>query len=127
MPFVLGKLEIQVLEFLWAYGDASVKTTFEQVGIPRGVTQNTVQSTLERLHKKGMLSRTKTGHAFVYAPLLSRTNLLGTLISSVLGRFSTDRHSSALAFIDAAQRIDDRTLDLLEKALEAHKKERSQP
>lgn len=118
----LGDLEVQALEYLWARpSGATAKQAHEAFGLPRGVTLNTVQSALERLFRKGLLSRRKEGHAYCYLASISRQAFLSSLINQVLGRFGGDSSSSVAAMIDAAESIDDETLTLLEEAIRARR------
>ena len=119
----LGELEIQTLEFIWSQNDSTAKDAFEHFGLARGITLNTVQSTLERLYRKGYLNRTKASHAYRYSAAVSRASLLASLINDVLGRFGADSVSSAAAFVDAAQQIDEDTLQLLEEAIRKRREE----
>jgi len=53
----LGALERAVLDRLWEAGPADVATMHVAVGEPRGLVRNTIQSTLERLARKGFAER----------------------------------------------------------------------
>ena len=75
----LGERELDVLEVLWAHGDSSAQEVHE--ALPgRAVSLSTVQSTLERLHRKDLLDRQKAGRAYRYQPCLSRAQLIGSLL-----------------------------------------------
>lgn len=119
----LGELEVHSLEYLWSVGGSTAKQAHESFGIQRGITLNTVQSTLERLFRKGYLSREKTGHAYCYHVVVDRETLLGSLINDVLGRFHSDSASCAAAFIHAAESLDDSTLQILEEAIRKRREE----
>ena len=60
-PPLLGDLETAVLEHLWAAEPADVKAVHGAIGKKRRITLNTVQSTMERLHREGMPDRTTGG------------------------------------------------------------------
>src|SRR2546422_11535244 len=68
----LGDLEHAVLEHLWRAGDADVVETHAAVGARRGISVNTVGSSLERLNRKGLVTRWKVSHAYRYKPTLDR-------------------------------------------------------
>src|SRR5262245_4336134 len=72
----LGKLECAVLEHLWQAGEADVIETHGAVGTRRGITVNTVGSALERLHRKGLVTRSKVSHAYRYQPALDRESFV---------------------------------------------------
>ena len=122
---LLGELETLLLEHLWEAGEADVKAVHLAVGRPRGITLNTVQSTLKRLHEKGLLLRRKVGHAFLYAPGVSRDAygrrmLDGVLVGVMQGR--TDVMLSA--FVDLTERAGEDQLRRLERLVEQRLRER---
>jgi predicted transcriptional regulator len=66
-PEDLGPLERAVLEQVWrAAGEVTVRDVTG--ALPRRLAYTTVMTTLDRLHRKGLLSRRKDGRAFRYAP-----------------------------------------------------------
>ncbi|WP_028886215.1 BlaI/MecI/CopY family transcriptional regulator [Teredinibacter turnerae] len=120
----LGELEIRVLEHLWANGESSAKGMHEYINEERVASANSVQSAMERLFRKGLLSRNKSSHRYLYKPLVSKADLLGTLINDLVIRFQADTPSSAAAILSAAERIDDEALDILEAEIKRRKEER---
>ena len=89
-PPRLARLELQVLEVLWARGQASVREIQEGFLEPRPA-YTTVQTTVYRLEAKGALRRTrKIGNAHIFEPLVARDvarhRLLDTILSFFGGR-----------------------------------------
>ncbi|MFZ0540516.1 MAG: BlaI/MecI/CopY family transcriptional regulator [Candidatus Sulfotelmatobacter sp.] len=85
----LGPLEQRMLDALWARGSATVREMI--AGDCQELAYTTVMTTLDRLFKKGFLTRSEEGRAFRYVPRLSREEL--------------DRESAGRAFrqlLDAA-------------------------
>ncbi|MDT8409240.1 MAG: BlaI/MecI/CopY family transcriptional regulator [Wenzhouxiangellaceae bacterium] len=121
MP-TLGHLEIAVLEHLWQVADASAKETHAALGMARGISLNTVQSTLERLYRKELLTRAKASHAYRYSPRMAREQLMARLINDVVGRFGGDMASALAAFVGTADRLDDEALQALETELRTRRK-----
>jgi predicted transcriptional regulator len=117
LPLNLGNLEMQVLEQLWTLGSGDVRAVHQAIEIRREVHSNTVQSAMERLFRKGLLEREKTGHAYVYQPLISREDLAARLIEETLGRMNPSMPLPLLAaFVDLSlQRQDVGTLEELER------------
>ena len=72
-PPALGALEMAVLDRLWTAGPADVAAVHAAVGVPRGLVSNTIQSTLERLYRKGLAERSKRGRAFEYRACITRS------------------------------------------------------
>lgn len=111
----LGNLEKAVLDDLWVNLSGDAKAVHKRVGAPRSISHNTVQSTLERLHRKSLLSRRKISHAYVYAPLIKRAELMSAMIAELVGSIEEAGSSSMLeAFVDFAVCEDATNLDRLE-------------
>ena len=68
---LLGPLEWRTLEALWAREQpASVRDLID--AFPE-IAYTTLMTTLDRLHRKGVLAREKQGRAFVYRPNFTRS------------------------------------------------------
>lgn len=111
----LGDLELAVLEEVWRAGEVDAKAAHQRVGTARAISLNTVQSTLERLFRKGLLQREKVSHAYRYRASLDRRALVGRLIEATVGRIAGSRPELLMsAFVDIASRAGDRQLEQLE-------------
>ena len=113
----LGDLEMQVLEQLWALGTGDVRSVHQAIESSRDIHSNTVQSAMERLFRKGLLTREKASHAYVYETQISREDLAARLIEETLGRMNPAEPLPLLAaFVDLSlQRHDLGTLEELER------------
>ena len=58
------------MDVLWDQGAVNVRDVVERLGRPLAYT--TVMTTLDRLYKKGLLTRRKNDRAFVYSAALTR-------------------------------------------------------
>lgn len=74
MP-ALGHRELEALEHLWKEGSLTALGLRERVGCAE-VSVNTIQSTLERLHRKGLVDRKREGRAYHYLPTLTRADIV---------------------------------------------------
>ncbi len=110
-PPLLGELETAVMNHLWNGGDGEAKAVHARLGKRRGITLNTVQSTLKRLYEKGLLGRDKVSHAHVYRAEVSREEFHRGLIGELVGGL-LDRHADSVvaAFVDVADRAGPETL-----------------
>jgi predicted transcriptional regulator len=78
----LGPLEWRVLESLWTRDQpASVRDL--QPEFPE-MAYTTLMTTLDRLHRKGVLERAKHGRAFFYRPELTRSEFESARVADVL-------------------------------------------
>ncbi len=84
-----------------------------------GIAYTTLMTTLDRLHRKGLLDRRKAGRAYVYRPRFTRAELAARQATDAM-RALLAREPGALApalsfLVDAAGREDERLLDELEE------------
>lgn len=123
----LGELELQVMEYVWEAGEGDAKAIHRKVGLPRGITLSTIQSTLKRLFGKGLLERDKVSHAHVYRATLSRADFHRELLDQLVGELMVQGGASVVAaFVDLTERAGPEHLDRLEALLAARRRERGQ-
>jgi predicted transcriptional regulator len=119
----LGPLEIRLLELLWAQeGPATVRHI--QGDLPE-LAYTTLETTLYRLHRKGLLLRHKDGRAFAYVPRCTRAELLGELISGyVTNLLGAAEESTPLlsTLVRAVGRNDATLLDELDALVQAERR-----
>lgn len=114
----LGALEMAVLELTWDLQVVDVKEAYRRLGQPRGITSNTVQSALERLFRKGLLTRQRISHAYAYAPQLTRDEFRARAAAQAVGELRGAQASGVLAaFVEIAAQADRANLDRLEAIL----------
>jgi predicted transcriptional regulator len=115
----LGELEKQVMQHLWSSPNVDAKQVHAVLARQRDSSLNTVQSALERLFKKGLLSREKHGHAYLYSAKIKREHLIAKLIDSVASDFISQGESSLVAaFSSVSAEMDEAQLDQLEQLIE---------
>lgn len=124
---LLGELEKQVLQYLWSVSSADAKQVHADLAKKRGGSLNTIQSTLDRLFKKGLLTRVKQGHAYYYQAKLEREDLIAQLIKNVTSDFvNAGENSLVAAFASVSSELDEAQLDQLEKLIEQQRLLRKQ-
>ena len=121
----LGELEIAVMEYLWSVESADAKAVYRHLGTLRGISANTIQSTMERLFKKELLQREKVSHAYIYSPAVTREKLMAEMIDNVVGKLSGGSTEAMLStFVDLADRIEEDTLARLEVLIAERRQQR---
>jgi predicted transcriptional regulator len=94
---ITGELQTQVMAAVWRLGNATVEEV--RSGLPpryRGA-YTTIQTVLNRLAERGLLSRHKSGNAIEYRPRISEADYLSRSISQTLAGASMDARQAALA------------------------------
>jgi predicted transcriptional regulator len=116
---VFGELELRVLEALWRHGDEAAVRDL-QAEFPHAA-YTTVMTTLERLHRKGVLARRKNGRAFLYKPVHSREELESRLVARALEPLLFGGNAGPIlsSLVDEVSRHDARLLDELERLVRA--------
>jgi predicted transcriptional regulator len=119
---VFGALELRVLEALWRRGAGTVRDV--RADFP-AAAYTTLMTTMERLHKKGVLDREKRGRAFVYRPLSSRQDLESGLLTRAIQPLldGDSAHPVLSCFVDEVSRHDERLLDELERLVRAKRRQ----
>jgi predicted transcriptional regulator len=74
----LHELEAEVMERIWAEGEASVRTVMEALNrrASKERAYTTYMTIMARLHKKGVLDRRREGKTDFYAPRLARDEFM---------------------------------------------------
>jgi predicted transcriptional regulator len=120
----LGELEKMVLNYLWELGSADAKQVHDHFKKLRGGSLNTIQSTLDRLHKKSILLREKQGHAYQYRVAKDKKAFIGDLIRKVTLDFSPDNDQLLAAFVSLSADMDESQLDRLEQLIHQHREDK---
>ena len=83
----LARLELQILEALWALGKASIREIQERFPEPRPA-YTTIQTTVYRLESKGAVRRVrKISNAHIFEPLVARDVARHRLLDDILSLF----------------------------------------
>jgi BlaI family transcriptional regulator, penicillinase repressor len=118
-----GELQTQVMAAVWRLEKATVEQV--RIALPpryRGA-YNTIQTVLNRLADRKLLSRHKVGNAFEYRPLVSEAEYLSRSIAQALAGASKAAREAALAQLIGGLG-DDELTDLHELAREMSERRR---
>ena len=84
----LSKLEMRLMEILWASGPLAVREVVEQFPQENRPAYTTVQTVMYRLEAKKAVRRTrKIGNAFVFEAVVSQASAQRRLVDDLLGLF----------------------------------------
>ena len=118
----LGPLETRLLEFLWAQ-DRAITVRQLRNAFP-ALAYTTIMTTLDRLHRKGLLRRHKDGRAFAYQPRCTRDELLSELMSGhVMDLLGASQESTVIlsTLVRAVGRSDAALLEKLDALVRAER------
>src|SRR5215468_10590006 len=125
----LGPLEREVMEFIWRRPKraAGVSVRDIHLAFEERLAYTTLMTTLDRLHKKGLLDRRKEGRAFLYSPRFSpdefERGVAREVINMLLDRGSDGVEPILACIIDAVTDHDRAMLDELDRLIKEKRRE----
>src|SRR6202040_3674865 len=122
----LTRLELQILESLWAHGRASIREIQEDFPEPRPA-YTTIQTTVYRLEGKKAVRRVrKIGNADIFEPLIARDVARRRMLDEILSLFGGRAQPMMAQLAEAGKlTLDDvRELEKTIKKLQQEKTER---
>jgi predicted transcriptional regulator len=119
----LGALETQVMDEVWSRGgELSVRDV--HAAFQARLAYTTVMTTMDRLHKKGLLDRRKEGRAFLYAARVNRQQFVLNAGAGLLRGLLESEGEPALSFlVDVVTDRDRELLDRLERLIREKKRQ----
>jgi predicted transcriptional regulator len=85
----LAPLELDCLNMLWPMGEGTVREIRDALAPRRPRAYTTIMTIMDRLARKGIVDRRKTGRAYIYKPNLTaedaRAHALAQVIDSFFG------------------------------------------
>ena len=118
----LGPLEAELLDQVWAHDAVTARDLYD-TQLPTGArAYTTLMTTLDRLYKKGLLTRAKDGMAWRYAAACTRQELDQRRVDALAARIVAQHGDAGLAaFVDAAAAADGPLLDRLDELIRARR------
>jgi predicted transcriptional regulator len=119
----LGELERALMNVVWRLSSATAREVADHLKGPGVRAYTTVMTTLDRLHRKGVLARRKEGPAWRYAPVWTKPEFDKRLADTLSAKILADHGDAGLAaFVDAAASVDDGLLDKLRSLIDLRQK-----
>lgn len=94
---IQGELQSQIMPALWRLGEGTVEQVRGALPARYRSAYTTVQTVLNRLAERGLLSRERRGNAIVYRPRISEAEYLSQSIDQTLAGASTEARQAVLA------------------------------
>ncbi|HZT39735.1 MAG TPA: BlaI/MecI/CopY family transcriptional regulator [Bryobacteraceae bacterium] len=96
-------LELECLKALWAMGEGNVQDVREALTANRKLAYTTVMTVLDRLARKGGVTRRKIGRSFLYSPALSRDALRRLAVRELIDNFFDGRKEDLLDYLRSGE------------------------
>ena len=108
-PDYSGDLQAEVMTVVWKLGEAKVEDVRAQRPARSRLAYTTVQTVMNRLAERGLLTRERSGNAFVYRPKYEEADYLAERIGQRLAEASPDARRQAL--VSLIEDLEPRELD----------------
>jgi len=116
----LSEGQLEIMHAVWDKGEVTVSEVWEALAARREVARNTVLTLMDRLEKKGWLSRRADGQTHRYSAAVSRQSTLGDVVHRLVeSAFAGSADSLMLALLEGRGVSDDeaaRIRALIDKA-----------
>jgi predicted transcriptional regulator len=73
---ILGPLELKVMKVIWSKKEVTVQNVLTELNKQNNYAYTTIMTIMNRLDKKGILTRSKLGKGYIYKPYYSPNELL---------------------------------------------------
>ena len=122
-PKNLSGLEQKAMDIVWSLDTCSVREVWNRLDKRKKFAYTTVATLLQRLYKKGLLTRNYKNFIIYYTPKLSKKDYGKNLVQSFINKFfSSFGNEAILSFAESIERLPkDKKIYLL-KLLEKYDK-----
>lgn len=114
----VGRLELSVLEELWARGEASVVDVHRGVAAHRRLAPTTVSTILRRLEEKGLVEHRTEERRFLYRSLVARRELRRNMIGELVDQLFGGSTAELMSHLVEEGEVDKSQLERLRKLVE---------
>jgi predicted transcriptional regulator len=116
---VLGPLEAEIMEVVWARGEVTVRDVHDALKARRPIAYTTVMTTLGRLADKDFATKVQAQPAHRYLPQVTREEYARSTVKSVVDWLVSHFPDPAVAyFVDRVEKQDERVIERLREAIE---------
>jgi predicted transcriptional regulator len=114
----LGRAELEILQYAVDRHPVTVREVAEYAAETKGYARTTVLTVMERLRKKGYLTRKKAGGVYQYQPKLPKGELLEHLIGDFVDRVLGGSVSPFVAYLAQTGDLTEDEIARLKKAVQ---------
>ncbi|WP_154223581.1 BlaI/MecI/CopY family transcriptional regulator [Marinicella rhabdoformis] len=119
----LSEFELTVMQLLWQTKQASAPELHQQVIAQKDVTYSTVKTIIDRLEKKGAITRSeKIGKTIFYKTVVSPKDIQKPMFKSMLNHLFGGNKKQLMNHLFDSQELDQNDIDYLEQLIQKNKK-----
>lgn len=121
-PERISEAEHAVMEVLWGTSPATAADVSDALAAKRGWSLATVKTLLGRLVQKQAISASPDGRRYLYAPLIARSDYIGTESKRLVDRLFGGRAASLVAHLADQEALTEDDLTEIEALLKELKR-----
>jgi predicted transcriptional regulator len=110
----VGEQELSVLRYVAEHGPVTVGEVAERFGEAEGLARSTILTVMERLRKKGHLTRRKVEGVFQYSSPLPASELLRGMVGDFVERTLAGSLSPFVTYLAEAEDVSEEELQQLQ-------------
>jgi predicted transcriptional regulator len=116
--------ELRLLQILWRIGGGTIEDIVNSSGESPPPNYKTVQTLLRIMERKGQVDHSQDGRAFVFRPLIGRSDLRRLSIREVVTKYFTGSRTEFVVELLRDERISRQELRELENLIRSRRRER---
>ena len=113
----VGRAELEILHFVQDHHPVSVRDVADHFAEARGHVRTTILNVMERLRKKGFLTRRKSGGIYQYEPRVGKAELLRSLVGDFVEKTLGGSLSPFVAYLSRDARLSQKELSELKQVV----------
>ena len=114
----VGRAELEILHYVQDYRAVTVRDVADHFAEARGHVRTTILNVMERLRKKGFLTRKKVEGVYRYEPRVGKADLLQSLVRDFVEKTLGGSVSPFVAYLSREARVSDDELRELKEAVD---------
>ena len=83
----LSGAQLEVMQVIWDHGENTVSEVWQTISQHRAIARNTVLTVLDRLEKRGWLSKRSVGNSHIYSAAVSQQATLSETVKHFVDTF----------------------------------------
>jgi predicted transcriptional regulator len=122
----LGEQELEVLRFVSDHAPASARQVVEHFAAQRGLARTTILTVLDRLRKKGYLSRKRRSGVFHDSPRVPQAEALQSLVRDFVEKTLAGSASPVVVYLARTKQLSDAEVAQLQRLVEELRAQREE-
>ncbi len=123
----LGEQELEVWRYIAEHAPISSRDVAARFAEERGLARTTILTVMERLRKKGYLTRRRREGVFHYSPRAPAAEVVQGLVRQFVEKTLAGSVSPLVAYLGQARKLSDQELVELQQLVDELKAEREEP